>query len=182
MNDSFDQVSVAVRADIDAFQQDMSAMRQVLEGTLGAGAQAAGRGIEASLAQAARRGKLEFEDLAKVAGRALGEIAGAAITAGLGGGGGGIPALVLRLAAGAPGRATGGAVAPGRAYVVGENGPELFVPTTSGRVEAGSARASPTINLTVNVSGGQPSDPSYMARTGGQVARAVHRALSRIEV
>lgn len=33
------------------------------------------------------------------------------------------------------GRAGGGAVAPGREYRVGENGPERFVPTTRGRIE-----------------------------------------------
>ena len=37
--------------------------------------------------------------------------------------------------AGAPGKAIGGPVTPGRAYLVGERGPELFVPTASGRVE-----------------------------------------------
>jgi hypothetical protein len=180
MNDGFEDVSLSVRADVESFQRDIGAMREMLERGLGDGASSAGRGIESALAQAARRGKLEFEDLAKVAGRALGEIAGAALNMGLGGGGG-VPALVARLAGGAPGRATGGPVGPGRAYVVGENGPELFVPTASGTVETGRGRPGPVVNLTVNVAAGQPSDPFYMARTGGQVARAVQRALARLE-
>ena len=40
---------------------------------------------------------------------------------------------------GLPGRATGGPVSPGRGYLVGERGPELFVPTSAGRVETGRA-------------------------------------------
>ena len=37
-------------------------------------------------------------------------------------------------ALGLPGRATGGPVSAGRAYRVGERGPEYFVPTSSGRI------------------------------------------------
>jgi hypothetical protein len=49
------------------------------------------------------------------------------------------------------GRANGGPVNAGTSYVVGERGPELFVPNTSGKIipNGGSGRGS-TINLTVN--------------------------------
>jgi len=49
------------------------------------------------------------------------------------------------------GRANGGPVSRGTSYVVGERGPELFVPNTSGKIipNGGSGRGS-TINVTVN--------------------------------
>mgnify|MGYP005838177211 CR=1 FL=1 len=184
MRDSFDDVSVAVRADMDGFQRDLAEMRQSLETTLGAGAEAAGRGIESALARAARGGRLEFEDLARVAARALGEIAAAALKIEFGAGaGGGVSGLVAGLvnASGLPGRAAGGPVAPGRAYVVGEQGPELFVPTTSGRVEPGRGRSMQVVNLAVNLGSGARGSPAFMAQTGNQVARAVRRALLRAE-
>ena len=77
----------------------------------------------------------------------------------------------------APGRATGGPVSAGRAYRVGERGPELFVPTAAGRIEAaaGSVR---NIAITVNVRGEAGSDPQRLAQTGRQLARAVRRAVA----
>jgi phage-related protein len=50
------------------------------------------------------------------------------------------------------GRAMGGPVSRGTSYVVGEQGPELFVPNTSGKIIAngGSGGGGTTINLTVN--------------------------------
>ena len=50
------------------------------------------------------------------------------------------------------GRANGGPVSSGTSYVVGERGPELFVPNTSGKIipNGGSAGGGATINLTVN--------------------------------
>jgi SLT domain-containing protein len=183
--DSFDEVSVAVRADMDAFQRDLSQMRQSLETTLGAGADAAGRGIESALARAARSGRLEFEDLARVAARALGEIAAAALRIEFGSGSrGGLGGLLAGIAGspGLPGRATGGPVAPGRAYVVGEQGPEVFVPTASGRIEPGRGRGMQVVNLAVNLAGGTRANPVFMAQTGNQIARAVKRALLKSEL
>lgn len=51
-------------------------------------------------------------------------------------------------------RATGGPVSGGTAYLVGENGPELFVPSTSGSIIANSVLGSPVgvgggVNVTV---------------------------------
>lgn len=78
---------------------------------------------------------------------------------------------------GAPGRATGGPVSAGRAYRVGERGPELFVPTASGRIEAAGG-AVRHIAITVNVQGQAGSDPQRLAQTGRQLARAVRRAVA----
>ena len=49
------------------------------------------------------------------------------------------------------GRAMGGPVSRGTSYVVGERGPELFVPNTSGKIiPNGGSSGGSTINLTVN--------------------------------
>ena len=50
------------------------------------------------------------------------------------------------------GRAAGGPVSSGTSYVVGERGPELFVPNTAGTIipNGGSGGGGNTINLTVN--------------------------------
>ncbi len=175
---------LAVRADGAAFARDVQAMRESLEGSLGDGANAAGRGIETALARAARSGKFAFEDLANVAAKALADIAAAALKVELGGAAGsgataGLSGLVSGLL-GLPGRATGGPVGPGRAYLVGERGPEVFVPTSSGRVEvAGGQRAAAAVNVTVNVAAPREAGPDFMAKTGRQVAQSVRRALAR---
>jgi len=182
MDDDLEAVRLAVRADGTAFARDVVAMRDTLEGTLGDGAAAAGRGIEAALARAARSGKFEFEDLAKVAARALADIAASALKVDIGGASAGSGALsgVVSGLLGLPGRATGGPVGPGSAYLVGERGPEVFVPTSSGRVEAMDVRrGAAAVNVTVNVAAPRDAGPEFMARTGRQVAQSVRRALAR---
>jgi phage-related minor tail protein len=117
----------------------------------------------------------------------MGDIAAAAIRAGIGavGGGGGIGGLLSSLLGGllgAPGRATGGPVAPGRAYLVGERGPELFVPTSSGRVEtglAGAAGRDVRVSVTINAPAG--GEARALEASSRQVARAVKAALMRVE-
>lgn len=178
---------LSVRVDSRAFAADVAAMRSALEGTLGDAADIAGRRIEGALLRAVRTGKFGFEDLKRVALSVLSEIARGALQSGLaslGGGGaagetGGLLGAITGLLGGlfgAPGRATGGPVAPGAAYVVGERGPELFVPTTSGRIETG-VRGARDIRITVNVGGTGASDPQRLAVSGRQIAQAVRRAI-----
>ncbi|MFN3370451.1 MAG: tail tape measure protein [Sphingomonadaceae bacterium] len=181
MIDDFEALSLKVAADTRGFQRDIEAMRASLVDGLGAGAAAAGRGIEQALARAARSGRLEFEALARGAARALGEVAAAALKL-EGGVGGGLAGLGSALAAGllgAPGRAIGGPVAPGRPYWVGERGPELFVPTTAGRVEP--AAAARTVNVRVTLAGGGQGNGRHLAATGRQLAAELKRALGRLE-
>ncbi|MBN8842666.1 MAG: tail tape measure protein [Sphingomonadales bacterium] len=189
MNDALDEMVVAVRADTGAFRTEIAALRGELEGSLGAGADAAGRAIERALTRAVMTGKLGFEDLKRLALSVMADIARAAISNGIaalggggggGGRGGGLLALGTSIAAalfGAPGRATGGPVSAGRAYRVGERGPEWFVPTSSGRVETGEGAAR-SIAITVNVRGEAGSEPQRLAQTGRQIARAVRRAVA----
>ena len=157
MTDSIDQMLVSVRADTSGFARDIQVMRAELEGPLVAGADRAGRALEASLSRFIQTGTFGFDDLRRMALSVMNEIARASISSGMqslggtmsggfGGSGSGssgfaaIMAMGMQMAAmafgGSPGRATGGPVTPGRAYRVGENGPEWFVPTSSGRVEA----------------------------------------------
>lgn len=173
-----DLATIDMRVDVSGLRQDVAEMSSILQDGLGAGADKAARGIETALRRAARSGQLEFEDLARAAGRALGEMAAAAlrIDGGAGKAGeamtGGLASLL-----GLPGRATGGPVSPGQAYVVGERGPELFVPTASGRVETASPGGQ--VNITVHVNGVSAASRGFMTETGRQVAREVRRVLDR---
>ena len=187
MADQVDELVVQLRADGSDLRREVAALKGELEGPLAAGAARAGDAIESALSRAVRTGKLGFDDLRRVAVAALAEIARSAIASGIGAiGGGGLSNLgglltsVLTGLAGAPGRATGGPVSAGRAYRVGERGPELFVPTTSWRVEASGSGGRGPVTIHVNVRGGADS-PERLARSGRQVARAVRRAISELE-
>ena len=66
-------------------------------------------------------------------------------------------------------RAAGGPVAPGGSYLVGERGPELFTPSSSGNITPNNAMGGNTI--TINVNGGDPNAVvaalrTYMLRNG----------------
>jgi hypothetical protein len=191
MDEEIERLVVSVRADTRAFAGDVAAMRAELDGPFATGLERAGAALERGLIGAIQRGKFGFEDLRRVALSVLSEIASAAIRSGLdslgsGGGGGGTAGLLSAFTSifssflGAPGRATGGPVSPGRAYRVGERGPELFVPTSSGRIETGGAAGPANIRLTINVSdNGRGSAPDALQRSSRHVARAVRQALAQ---
>ena len=177
--DEVERMVVGVRADTAGFAREVEAMRATLEGSLGAGAERAGRSIEGALLRAVRAGSFGFEDLKHVALAVLADIARAALHAGVGSATGGA-SLSGALAGliGLPGRATGGPVVAGRGYVVGERGPELFVPTASGRVEpAVPAAGARDVRVTIHVQAGAGEAPAAMERSSRQVARAVRAAL-----
>jgi hypothetical protein len=190
MDEEIERLVVSVRADTRAFAADVAEMRAELDGPFAQGLERAGSALERGLTGAIQRGKFGFEDLRRVALSVLSEIAAASIRSGLqglsagsGGGGGLLSSLgsILGSVFGAPGRATGGPVSPGRAYRVGERGPELFVPTSAGRVETGGPGGAPAnIRLTINVSdNGRSSAPDALQRSSRHVARAVRQALMR---
>lgn len=185
MDEEIERLVVSVRADTAGFARDVAAMRAELDGPFAQGAEQAGRVLENSLVRALRTGRLGFEDLKRAALAALAEIAGASIRSGLWallagtGKASGIAGLLASLF-GAPGRATGGPVSQARPYWVGERGPELFVPTASGRVEpvaAGGRDVRVTINLNAPVGG----EARALQQSSRQVARAVKAALMRVE-
>ncbi|MET0270332.1 MAG: tail tape measure protein [Sphingomonas sp.] len=186
MDEEIDRLVVRVRADTTSFARDVATMRGLLDGPLGAGAERAGRGIETALLRATRTGRFGFDDLRRAALSTLNEIAGAALRAGVGalGGSGGLVGTGTRLlgaALGLPGRATGGAVAPGRGYIVGEQGPELFVPTASGRIETGGAGSTRDVRVAITLNAPSGGEPQALARSGRQVARAVRAAIEMAE-
>jgi phage-related minor tail protein len=191
MDEEIERLIVSVRADTSVFARDVAAMRAELDGPFAAGADRAARALETALARAVRTGKLGFDDLKRVALSAMAEIAAASIQGGLGailgggsgkGGAGGLIASLFAAAfAGLPGRATGGPVAPGRPYLVGERGPELFVPTASGRVETLRSAAARDVRLNITVNAPVGAEAGALRASSRQVARAVRRAMIEAE-
>lgn len=102
-----------------------------------------------------------------------------------GGGGGGffssIGSLVSSFFGGA--RAAGGPVVPGKAYLVGERGPELIVPRTAGQVIANdnlrgmSGGNSVTINVSVDARGA--TDPAMVEAAATRAVYAAAPAIIR---
>ncbi len=182
MDDDLEPVLVRVRGDSAAFARDVAAMRGELDEVLGVGAERAALRLESALLRAVKTGTFGFEELKGVALSALDAIAGAAVKAGIGspfgGSGGGLGDALAGLVGGLPGRATGGPVSPGRAYVVGERGPELFVPSSSGRVEAGGSGGVREVRVAITVNAAAGAAPGVLAQSGRQVARAVRAALA----
>lgn len=188
MDEEIEKLIVSVRADTGGFAKDVKEMKGQLDGPFAAGIEQAGRMLESALVRAIRTGKLGFEDLKRIALSAMQEIAASAIRSGIGAvlsglgggkGGGSLAGLVGGLL-GLPGRATGGPVAPGRGYLVGERGPEIFVPTSSGQIETGRGGAR-EIRLSITVNAPAGADPRALQQSSRQVARAVKRVLSEIE-
>ena len=188
MDEEIERLVVSVRADTATFARDVSAMRGELEGPLVAGAGRAGRMIDNALAKAITTGKIGFDDLKRVALSAMAEIAQASLRslfsssggAGSGGFGAGIlnglGSLITGLL-GSPGRAIGGPVSAGRGYVVGERGPELFVPSSGGRIEHLSNDRSRDVRVAIAIHTPAPSDPQVLRQSTRQLARAIRSAL-----
>lgn len=189
MDEEIERLMVSVRADTAGFTRDIADMRGQLEGPLAAGVERAGRMLESALLRAVRTGKIGFEDLKRIALSAMAEIAAAAVRSGIGAivGGGGTNNLavaagqIVGAVLGVPGRATGGSVARGRAYLVGERGPEIFVPTASGRIDAGARGGAREVRLSISINAPGASEPQALTRSSRQIARAVKLALLRIE-
>ena len=189
MDSELDELLVEVRADTSAFVADIEKMRGTFDNTLLDGFSKAGNVLERSLLSAVRRGSLSFDDLKNAAFNAIDQIAAQSLKLGLdslfgsSGGGGGLGGLLggaIGALFGLPGRATGGLVSPDRPFIVGERGPELFVPTSAGRVEpslaaGGNRKVSVAINLAAPRG---TSAPVALQRSSRQVASAVRRALS----
>ena len=188
--DEIEELVLRVRTDTSAFARDVAQMRGELEGPLAAGVGRAGRAIESALSRAITTGKFGFDDLKRVALTALGEIAAAALRSVLapgaqGGAGGGIGQALASLVSsigGAPGRATGGPVSAGRAYWVGERGPELFVPPGAGRIEpTGGRGGGRDVRVAIAIQSPTPGDPQLLQKSARQVARAVRSAIGGMQ-
>ncbi|TCD06843.1 tail tape measure protein [Erythrobacteraceae bacterium CFH 75059] len=196
MADDLDTLMVEVRADTRAFAADMDRLRSSVDGSLTGGFARAGRVLEDGLLTAIRRGSVGFDELRDAAFRALSAIAAEAVRSGLhsllggtggpGGaaaGGGGLAGVIggaLGALLGLPGRSTGGLVSPHRPVLVGERGPEVFVPASAGRIEPNRG-AGPARDVRVAITLAAPpgaSAPVALQRSGRQVASAIRRAMA----
>ncbi len=185
MDDEIETLLVDVRANTSGFRSDIETMRGALDTTLVDGFARAGTVLERGLLSAIRRGSLGFDDLKRVALDTMGQIAAQAVQSGIGnlfgGSRGGVGALLTGAIGslfGLPGRATGGPVAPGSAYMVGERGPELFVPTSSGRIETGTTGQAREVRVSIQIAPPKGQDaPTALRRSSRQVASSVRRAL-----
>ena len=188
--DTVDSLLIDVRASTQGFSEDLAAMRGTLDATLVDGFSRAGNVLEHGLLGAIRKGSLGFDDLRRVAMNVINDIASQAVGnlfssigggTGAGGGGllGGIGGIVGSIL-GLPGRATGGIVSPGRGFLVGERGPELFVPTSAGSIErSGGGGGGRDVRVSINVvTPAGSSAPQALQRSSRQVASAVRRALT----
>ena len=65
-----------------------------------------------------------------------------------------------------------------RPFLVGERGPELFVPTSAGRIEAGPGGSGRDVRVAINLAAPRGTDsPVMLRRSTRQVASAVRRAM-----
>jgi phage-related minor tail protein len=126
--------------------------------------------VEDTLVKATRTGRLSFGDMARAIVADLSRIAiKQFVTQPL------TNVLTSALSSAFGGaRAEGGPVDRGRAYLVGERGPELFVPGASGSI-ASNARVGGT-NVTINV---QTRDADSFRRSQSQVAAMMQRLAAR---
>ncbi|MEW4449666.1 tail tape measure protein [Qipengyuania sp. JC766] len=187
MDDELDTMLVEVRASTQGFEADIRRLRGTLDADLVSGLDRAGQALEAGLLRAVRQGGLGFEELKRIATGTLDQIAAHALQMGLDrifGGSDGLAGIIggsVGALLGLPGRATGGPVAPGRGYLVGERGPEVFVPTSAGRVEPDAGqRASRAVTVAINLAPERGTNaPRALQRSSRQIASAIRRALEK---
>lgn len=138
--------------------------------------EASGRQISHALSQAARSGEISFKNLAQSIIRDLSNLAfDKYVTKPIDGL---IEGIIKSLPMPAPifgARAAGGQVNAGGAYLVGENGPEMFIPRAGGGIE--NDWGASNINIHINM----PVGASLMdvKKSSNQVAAALARAVER---
>ena len=188
--DQVQSLMVDVRANTQGFAQDMSTMRGSFNSTLVDGFTQAGSTLEAGLTAALQKGTSGFTALRTTALGALGDIASQATgtlfnSVGADSGAGAMTGLlgltgIASTLMGLPGRATGGPVSPEQPFMVGENGPEMFVPTSAGSIansqQMGSGGRDVRVSINVNTPAGGDV-PQSLQRSSRQIASAVRRAV-----
>ncbi|RMF73778.1 MAG: hypothetical protein D6740_03245 [Alphaproteobacteria bacterium] len=204
MDNSLAHATVTVNLDDRAFRAAVESLRREL-GTLQRAAAAPGRnlvqvaregeqqaerlgrvgtrviaGMRQALEQFARTGRLSFQDLRRIALSVLQDIAARLLESlfpPLAGAGAGIARILFGTVLLPAARAHGGPVSPGRPYLVGERGPELFLPPTAGHIAPITpTRPSPRpvqIAITVNARDSETGRMDAVA-----IGRAVRRALA----
>ena len=191
MDEAIEELVIDVRATSDGFASDLAQIKGKLDASLLDGFDRAGATLERGLLRALRSGNLGFEDLRRTAFQVIDQITAHALQAGLNsafssgqsgdGDLGGILGNAVGSLFGLPGRATGGPVAPGRGYLVGESGPEVFIPTSAGHIEPNQGGRSQGREVRVAIQLNTPrgeSSPKSLKRSSRQLASAVRRALA----
>ncbi len=111
----------------------------------------AGRRISGALGEAARTGEISVKGLAAAI---LRDLSNLAIERFVTGPINNVIGSILKSTPSSGARATGGPVNAGGAYLVGERGPELFIPNASGHIGASSI---PPVTININMpSGSRP--------------------------
>ena len=107
------------------------------------------KGMEDAFVNFAKTGKLSFKDLFKSIVETIlrSQVQNLLARVFTGGGGGGGSLLGSLFSAFVGGRSAGGPVSAGRAYRVGESGPETFVPTGGGTIVPGGGATAVTYNI-----------------------------------
>jgi hypothetical protein len=151
-----------------------------LDRSLGSAFDATGDRMGAALERFAQRGTLSFTSLRSAGMGAARDILSGFLDIGLqdlGLGSAGIfsKGAVGNVLDGLFGRASGGPVSAGVPYLVGERGPELFVPRAPGRIARGGGGGGTAV--TVNVYGA--ADAPQVRKSAGQIAAAVVLAVRR---
>jgi len=209
MTVELDSLVVSLRADTRQFRRDIAQAREALSdlqslaeapqraaadslrdlldtsGLVTTATRESVEGLERLLARFAETGRLSFRQLRAEALAALSDIADAVLRLppiGIGSGGG-LGDIVSNSISSLLGRAAGGPVTPDQPFLVGERGPEVFVPRIAGEVlpnRPGESRlAARPVAITVNVNAAQSREEAQ--RSGTQVALALRRALGRAE-
>jgi len=133
----------------------------------------AARSIQSNLARAAERGEISLKKLVNALGRDLRRFAIDSLVRKP------IQNLITNALTGSfgGGRANGGFVAPGQRFLVGERGPELFTPGTSGTISplSGGAGAGMIVNITLP----GVTDVESFRRSETQLSAALARAVGR---
>lgn len=158
---------------LDQFQAELAEASAVLNAfargpaqqaadAVGQSFERAGERIARALGAAASGGETAFKRLAKVMLEELARVA--------------LQRLFTEPVGSLPffgGKAAGGAVNAGGAYLVGERGPELFAPRQSGEIVSAAAGA-----VTVHFHFAAGANPSVITQNQGQIAAALARAVA----
>lgn len=187
-----DSLVVKIRADGSALKDQLGSIEKDFT-RLDSVADKTAAGMSRVFENFARSGKLSFDSLRQTALSVLNDIAGSAIRSGInsifgsGGSSGGFSNFLGSLASSfLGGRAGGGSVSARQPYMVGERGPELFMPEMPGRIipagarPAGSGGGGKVTNITVNITN-KGNEQDMTQRSAGQLAVAVNRAMKQAE-
>ena len=169
-----------IEVGVESLEISLSALASDVFGTLKQSGDEALEALGGTIFDFVASGKLRFGELRDVALSALASISQTVLTTfaqsllpGL------APGPFGSFLTGLLGFSRGGPTSPFQPYIVGEQGPELFVPKVGGQVipngqALGSARPAPQV--TINIQGTMDGDT--LRRSSTQLTRAVRRAMA----